>query len=55
MSDHNSSIACNVNECKFHCTDHNYCTLERIQVTKHTTEATNLENTDCGSFVKSNH
>ncbi|MBU3104525.1 DUF1540 domain-containing protein [Clostridium gasigenes] len=48
--DHNSSIGCSVPECKFHCKDDNYCTLDNIQVVKHSQEADSIESTDCGSF-----
>ena len=47
---HNDSIGCNVDECKFHCTEDNYCTLNKIEVTKHESVAKNPECTDCGSF-----
>ena len=32
--DHNSSIGCNVTECKHHCKDDDYCTLDKINVVK---------------------
>lgn len=47
---HNDSIGCSVSECKFHCKDDDYCTLENIMVVKHKGEAQNVEATDCGSF-----
>lgn len=47
---HNSSIGCSVAECKFHCKDDNYCTLDNIQVVKHSQKADTIESTDCGSF-----
>ncbi|WP_195988773.1 DUF1540 domain-containing protein [Clostridium sp. D53t1_180928_C8] len=49
---HNESIGCTVTECKFHCTDDNYCTLTHIKVVSHTTCTSSKECTDCGSFVK---
>lgn len=49
---HNESIGCTVTECKFHCQEDNYCTLNHIQVVTHTNFATSKECTDCGSFVK---
>lgn len=49
---HNDSIGCTVNECKFHCMDDNYCTLNKIEVTKHESVAKNPECTDCSSFKK---
>lgn len=47
---HNNSISCTVTECKFHCHEDNYCTLEKIQVVKHEAKAKTVECTDCGSF-----
>jgi hypothetical protein len=52
MMNHNDSIGCTVPECKFHCKEDNYCTLSKIEVTKHETTATSIECTDCGSFKK---
>lgn len=49
---HNSSIGCTVSECKFHCKEDNYCTLDKIQVVKHSATADCSECTDCGSFAK---
>jgi hypothetical protein len=49
---HNNSIGCVVNECRFHSKNENYCTLEKIQVTKHESMAKTKQCTDCGSFEK---
>ncbi|ABG87553.1 DUF1540 domain-containing protein [Clostridium perfringens] len=49
---HNSSIGCTVNECKYHCNEDNYCTLNKIEVVKNTAEACSTECTDCGSFER---
>ncbi|EKY29566.1 DUF1540 domain-containing protein [Clostridium celatum] len=49
---HNGSIECTVTECKFHCSDDNYCTLNHIKVVSHTSCASSIECTDCSSFVK---
>lgn len=49
---HNSSIGCTVCECKHHCKDDNYCTLDKIQVVKNNSDAHCCECTDCGSFEK---
>ncbi|WP_125154140.1 DUF1540 domain-containing protein [Clostridium rectalis] len=51
---HNNSIACTVDECKYHCKEDNYCTLEKIQVAKHESVAHSVECTDCNSFEKEN-
>ena len=50
--DHNIHIGCTVNECKYHCHEHNACTLERIEVTKHEPKANTVKCTDCSSFEK---
>ena len=47
---HNESIGCIVSECKFHCKDDDYCTLDKIEVVKHETVAKTKQCTDCGSF-----
>ncbi|MEW9096741.1 MAG: DUF1540 domain-containing protein [Clostridiaceae bacterium] len=49
---HNNSIACTVNECKFHYKEDNYCTLDQIKVSKHEPVATTIKCTDCSSFKK---
>ncbi|MCH3965593.1 MAG: DUF1540 domain-containing protein [Clostridium sp.] len=48
----NQSIGCIVNECRFHSGNENYCTLDKIQVTKHESVAKDVQCTDCGSFAK---
>jgi len=51
--EHNSSIGCTVRECSFHCKDDdNYCSLNKIEVVKHSRIAESVEHTDCGSFKK---
>ncbi|MEG1004481.1 MAG: DUF1540 domain-containing protein [Clostridium sp.] len=47
---HNSSIGCTVEECKYHCKDDNFCTLDSIQVGKNTAQAKEVKATDCNSF-----
>lgn len=49
---HNHNIACLVNECSYHDSEKDYCTLEQIKIVKHGSVANTLESTDCGSFVK---
>jgi Domain of Unknown Function (DUF1540). len=46
----NSSIGCSVTECQYNAKDASYCTLDKIQVGKHETKATQPECTDCESF-----
>lgn len=47
----NTSIGCNVEECKYHTGD-DYCSLEHIDVVKNenNSDTTTIEYTDCGSF-----
>lgn len=50
----NKSIRCTVSQCKHHCTQENYCSLDRILVGTHEANPTMNECTDCKSFeVKS--
>lgn len=46
----NDSIACTVDECRYHNKEKPYCTLDKIEVVKNKTTATTVEQTDCGSF-----
>ena len=46
----NESIRCSVQQCKFHCQDQNYCSLDSIQVGTHETNPTMNQCTDCESF-----
>lgn len=52
MMNHNESIGCTVRECTYHCSEDDYCTLNKIMVEKHSTIADSIESTDCGSFEK---
>ena len=47
-------IECTVNQCKHHCPDQNFCSLDRIKVVTHEENPTVTQCTDCHSFeVKS--
>ena len=46
----NNSIGCTVDECKYHAKNQNYCSLDKIQVTKNTSRAKEVKETDCQSF-----
>ncbi len=46
----NKSIGCDVNECKFHAKNSDYCSLDQIKVVHHHHPANTPECTDCGSF-----
>lgn len=48
----NRAIGCTVSECKHHCQDDQYCTLQKIQVGKCEASATTCECTECASFEK---
>jgi len=43
-------VKCNVNECRYN-EQSKICTAPSIQVTKHQTQATSHEATDCGTFM----
>ena len=50
----NMCIECTVNQCKHHCADQNFCSLDRIKVVTHEENPTVTQCTDCHSFeVKS--
>ncbi|GFZ31741.1 hypothetical protein CSC2_22670 [Clostridium zeae] len=46
----NKSISCTVTECKNHSKEENFCSLNKIQIVKHSDSASNVEQTDCRSF-----
>ena len=48
----NRAIGCTVTECKHHCKDDPYCTLQKIQVGKCESCAHTADNTECASFEK---
>ncbi|MBQ7015381.1 MAG: DUF1540 domain-containing protein [Firmicutes bacterium] len=48
----NRAIGCTVTECKHHCQDDQYCTLQKIQVGKCKSCANTADNTECASFEK---
>lgn len=50
MNKENKSIQCTVDECKYHAVDNEYCTLDKILVSKHEDIATDVRCTDCESF-----
>ena len=46
----NHNIACTVTQCKNHCCDADYCSLEKIKVGTHEAHPTVCQCTDCESF-----
>ena len=48
----NKCIECTVTQCRNHCSDENYCSLERIQVGTQESDPTMKQCTDCMSFVR---
>lgn len=48
----NRAIGCTVTECKHHCKDDQYCSLQKIQVGKCESCAHTADNTECASFEK---
>ncbi len=50
MNKANKCIQCTVNNCKHHCVNENYCSLDTIQVGTHECNPTMDQCTDCKSF-----
>ena len=48
----NKSIECTVSECAHHCKGENYCSLEKVRITTHESNPTEVACTDCASFQK---
>ena len=46
----NACIQCSIKECKHHCGDENYCSLNQIKVGTHENHPTKIECTDCESL-----
>ena len=46
----NRCIHCSVKDCKYHCGDENYCSLDSIQVASHEKNPTDEQCVDCRSF-----
>ncbi len=46
----NKAIQCSVQQCRYHCTQGNYCSLSAIKVGTHEANPTMCECTDCQSF-----
>lgn len=47
----NECIKCTVQQCKHHCMDKNYCSLDSIMVGTHENNPTMNQCTDCKSFM----
>lgn len=48
----NNSIKCTVQQCKYHCGEQQYCSLDSITVGTHEANPEVCECVDCKSFVK---
>lgn len=48
--DANECICCTVSQCKNHCKDENFCSLDKISVGTHESNPTVCQCTDCESF-----
>lgn len=46
----NKCICCTVSQCKNHCKDTNYCSLDTISIGTHESNPTVCQCTDCESF-----
>jgi hypothetical protein len=47
----NKSIGCSVKQCRYNENSQEYCTLSQIQVGTHEQNPTQVQCTDCNSFV----
>ena len=47
----NSSIQCTVDDCKYHASSADYCTLSSIRVSKTGDNPRNSHDTECDSFI----
>ena len=47
----NPSIQCVVSECKYHANSSDYCTLDRIKVSRNEQVSQKSADTECGSFI----
>lgn len=50
MENINKSIQCTVEECRYHCSDCDYCSLDKILVGSHEKFGLGEYHTDCKSF-----
>ena len=48
----NKCIECAVTQCKYHCQDQQYCSLDHIRVGTHEANPTMEQCTDCLSFAR---
>ncbi|MBS4960576.1 MAG: DUF1540 domain-containing protein [Clostridiales bacterium] len=51
MKKANESIKCSVHQCRYHCDDKNFCSLDCISVGTHEACPTEEQCTDCLSFT----
>ncbi len=50
MKDPNMSIECTVEQCKYHCGDCDYCSLNKVRIGSHESDPTSEQCVDCESF-----
>lgn len=50
MDNPNRSIECSVEQCKYHCGNCNYCSLDKIMVGTHEADPDTIQCVDCMSF-----
>jgi len=50
MEQINHNIRCSVNDCAYHASSQDYCTLREISVGRCTAKATSCDCTECASF-----
>ncbi len=50
MENVNRCVQCTVEQCRYHCKNEDYCSLERVQIGTHESEPSMEQCTDCLSF-----
>ncbi len=50
MEKFNTSIQCTVDQCRYHCSDCNYCSLDKVLIGTHESSPSTDHCTDCLSF-----
>ena len=53
MDNPNKSIECSVEQCRYHCSDCNYCSLDKIMGGTHEADPETIQCGDCMSFRSS--
>ncbi len=47
----NPSIKCSVTQCAYHCGDEDYCSLDKVKISRCAAQVTDCAGTECASFT----